>query len=270
MARRGDGLYQRGKSKTWWLEFVHDGRRQFVGLGKGITRTVAREIAQVKRTVAREIAQVKRTVAREIAQVKRTVAREIAQVKRASILKGEAGIGRKRLEIGFDHTKEAFLQWAEAHKRPRTAGTAPGRESGGDITPLGKPRSERPGEGDALVRLIREADDLGFLSKHSLDDLLDLTDPWLERDALRAKLMESYPAAAAFAVAFVPAERWVGEGGYVVAPIIYGTEKIPTVLCALPEETIRALRDLPPGAGRVAALFEKPRQYLDDDNERRR
>ena len=259
MARRGDGLYQRGKSKTWWLEFVHDGRRQFVRLGKGITRTVAREIAQVKRTVAREIA-----------QVKRTVAREIAQVKRASILKGEAGIGRKRLEIGFDHTKEAFLQWAEAHKRPRAAGTAPGRESGGDITPLGKPRSERPGEGDALVRLIREADDLGFLSKHSLDDLLDLTDPWLERDALRAKLMESYPAAAAFAVAFVPAERWVGEGGYVVAPIIYGTEKIPTVLCALPEETIRALRDLPPGAGRVAALFEKPRQYLDDDNERRR
>ena len=248
MARRGDGLYQRGKSKTWWLEFVHDGRRQFVGLGKGITRTVAREIAQVKRTVAREI----------------------AQVKRASILKGEAGIGRKRLEIGFDHTKEAFLQWAEAHKRPRAAGTAPGRESGDDITPLGIPRSERPGEGDALVRLIREADDLGFLSKHSLDDLLDLTDPWLERDALRAKLMESYPAAAAFAVAFVPAERWVGEGGYVVAPIIYGTEKIPTVLCALPEETIRALRDLPPGAGRVAALFEKPRQYLDDDNERRR
>ena len=96
MARRGDGLYQRGKSKTWWLEFVHDGRRQFVRLGKGTTRTVAREIAQVKRTVAREI----------------------AQVKRASILKGEAGIGRKRLDIGFDQAKEAFLQWAEAHKRP--------------------------------------------------------------------------------------------------------------------------------------------------------
>src|SRR5262245_58496342 len=183
MARHGDGLYQRGKSKTWWLEFVHDGRRQFVRLGKGITRTVAREIAQVKRAVAREIAQVKRAVAREIAQVKRAVAREIAQVKRAvareiaqvkravareiaqvkraSILKGEAGIGRKRLDIGFDQAKEAFLQWAEAHKRPRTAGTAPGRESGDDITPLGIPRSERPGEGDALVRLIREADDLG-------------------------------------------------------------------------------------------------------------
>src|SRR5262249_2611799 len=185
MARRGDGLYQRGKSKTWWLEFVHDERRQFVRLGKRITRTVAREIAQVKRSMAREIAQVKRTMARESVQVKRTVAREIAQVKRASILKGEAGIGRKRLEIGFDQAKEAFLQWAEAHKRPRTAGTARGRESGGHITPLGIPPSERPGEGDALVRLIREADDLGFLSKHSLGALLGLTHPWPARDALR-------------------------------------------------------------------------------------
>src|SRR5499425_3786838 len=122
MARRGDGLYQRGKSKTWWLEFVHDERRQFVRLGKRITRTVAREIAQAKRAVAREI----------------------AQVKRARILKGEAGIGRKRLNIGFDQAKEAFLQWAEAHKRPRTAGTEPGGETGGKTPPLGYPGPKGP------------------------------------------------------------------------------------------------------------------------------
>jgi hypothetical protein len=48
MARRGDGIYLR--RNTWWLDFTHEGRRHFVRLGKGITRTVAREIAQVKRT----------------------------------------------------------------------------------------------------------------------------------------------------------------------------------------------------------------------------
>ncbi len=154
--------------------------------------------------------------------------------------------------------------------RLRFPAPAPLRAARGGRVVRAIPRSERPGEGDALVRLIREADDLGFLSTHSLDDLLDLTDLWLERDALRATLMESYPAAAAFAVAFVPADRWVGEGSYVVAPIIYGTEKIPTVLCALPEEAIRELRALPPGAGRVAALFEIPRQYLDDEKSDRR
>ena len=58
MARRGDGLYQRGK--TWWLDFTHDGRRHVARLGKGINRTVAGELAAVKR---------------------------------AAILKGEAGIG---------------------------------------------------------------------------------------------------------------------------------------------------------------------------------
>jgi integrase len=58
MARRGDGIYLRGK--TWWLDFVHDGRRHVARLGKGISRTVAGELAQVKR---------------------------------AAILKGEAGIG---------------------------------------------------------------------------------------------------------------------------------------------------------------------------------
>ncbi len=47
MARRGDGIYLRGR--TWWLDFRHDGRRYVVRLGKQINRTVAGELAQVKR-----------------------------------------------------------------------------------------------------------------------------------------------------------------------------------------------------------------------------
>jgi integrase len=89
MARRGDGIYLRGK--TWWLDFTHDGKRHYVRLGKGINRTVACEIAQVKR---------------------------------AAILKGEAGIGGpKRKDITFDQAKTEFLKWAEANKRPRTERT---------------------------------------------------------------------------------------------------------------------------------------------------
>ncbi len=85
MARRGDGIYLRGK--TWWLDFRHDGRRHVVRLGK---------------------------------QINRTVAGELAQVKRAAVLKGEAGIGRKRKDIAFDDAKKEFLKWAEANKRPKT------------------------------------------------------------------------------------------------------------------------------------------------------
>ncbi len=33
MARRGDGIYQRGK--TWWLDFRHDGQRTPAMLGTG-------------------------------------------------------------------------------------------------------------------------------------------------------------------------------------------------------------------------------------------
>ncbi len=88
MARRGDGLYLRGR--TWWLDIWHEGTRYQLRVGKGISRTVAREIAQVKR---------------------------------AAILKGEAGIGRKRADMSFDQAKDTFLKWAEANKRPRTVRT---------------------------------------------------------------------------------------------------------------------------------------------------
>jgi hypothetical protein len=39
MARRGDGIFLRGR--TWWLDFRHDGQRHVVRIGKGINRTVA-------------------------------------------------------------------------------------------------------------------------------------------------------------------------------------------------------------------------------------
>lgn len=86
MARRGDGIYLR--QRTWWLDFTHQGKRHYVRLGKGISRTVAGELAAVKR---------------------------------GAVLKGEAGIGKKRKDLPFDKAKEKFLEWAEANKRPRTA-----------------------------------------------------------------------------------------------------------------------------------------------------
>jgi integrase len=85
MPRRGDGIYQRGKS--WYLDCRIDGRRHVARLGKGITRSVAQDLAQVKR---------------------------------AAILKGEAGIGRKRRDATFDQAVEEFLKWARAEKRPNT------------------------------------------------------------------------------------------------------------------------------------------------------
>lgn len=87
MARRGDGIYQRGK--TWWLDFTHAGERHFVRLGRNI---------------------------------KRHVAAELAQVKRAEILKSAAGIGGpKRVDLPFEKATEEFMTWARANKRPRTA-----------------------------------------------------------------------------------------------------------------------------------------------------
>ncbi len=88
MARRGDGLYQRGgKGGTWWLDFRHEGQRHVIRLGKGISRSAAGELAAVKR---------------------------------AGILKGEAGIGHKRKDILFDKAAEESLAWVKTNKKPRT------------------------------------------------------------------------------------------------------------------------------------------------------
>jgi hypothetical protein len=85
MARRGDGLYLRGQ--TWYLDCRLNGVRHVVKLGKNI---------------------------------KRTVAGELANVKRAAILKGEAGIGKKRKDCTFDKAKEAYLVRMSSNTRPRT------------------------------------------------------------------------------------------------------------------------------------------------------
>ncbi len=86
MPRSGEGIYRRGD--TWWLDFRHDGGRYQVRLGSGVNKTTARELAQVKR---------------------------------AAILKGEAGIGRKKKDVTFDEAKRLFLEWADANKKPLTA-----------------------------------------------------------------------------------------------------------------------------------------------------
>jgi integrase len=87
MARRGDGIYQRGM--TWWLDFTHRGERHVARLGKNISRTVAGELARVER---------------------------------AAVLKLEAGIGGpKRKDPLFDDAVKEFVAWARTNRKARTA-----------------------------------------------------------------------------------------------------------------------------------------------------
>ena len=85
MARRGDGLYLRGK--TWYLDFRYDGTRHVVRLGRNINRTAASEIATVKR---------------------------------GAILKGEAGIGRRKKDLPLKEAVDYFIEWAERNRKWRT------------------------------------------------------------------------------------------------------------------------------------------------------
>jgi|ERR1043165_6831459 hypothetical protein len=87
MARHGDGLYLRGQ--TWYLDCRIDGKRHVVKLGK---------------------------------RIKRSVAGELADVKRAAILKGEAGIGKKKKDCTFDKAMEAYLTWMTTNPRPARNG----------------------------------------------------------------------------------------------------------------------------------------------------
>ncbi len=85
MGRKGDGLYKRGKA--WWVEFRHQGTRYQFSLGRNIPRGVAAEIAIAKRS---------------------------------AVLRGDAGIGRKRADIVFEDARQIFLEWVKANKRPKT------------------------------------------------------------------------------------------------------------------------------------------------------
>ncbi len=78
-------MYLRGR--TWWLDFRHNGVRHALRLGTNISRTTAKELASVKR---------------------------------GGILKGEAGIGKKRKDVSFEKAKDVFLDWTATNKRPRT------------------------------------------------------------------------------------------------------------------------------------------------------
>ncbi len=86
MARRGDGIYLR--ERTWWLAFMHEGKRHYARLGKGINRTAAAELAAVKR---------------------------------AAILKGEAGIGGEVVkDLPLDKAVDLFLKLHGSNLKPRT------------------------------------------------------------------------------------------------------------------------------------------------------
>ena len=74
MARRGDGLYLRNK-RNWYLDCRINGKRHVVQLGKDISRTVARELASVQR---------------------------------AAILRGEAGIRKRRKDCSFEKARLQF------------------------------------------------------------------------------------------------------------------------------------------------------------------
>jgi integrase len=85
MARRGDGIYQRGS--VWYLDCRINGTRHVMKLGRNI---------------------------------KRSVAAEIADVKRAAILRGEHGIGTKKKDLPFKEARGKFEAWISTEKRPNT------------------------------------------------------------------------------------------------------------------------------------------------------
>lgn len=86
---RGDGIYQRGsrKIKSWWMDIVVNGVRYQLRLGKGISRTVALELATIER---------------------------------GKILRGEAGIGKKHKSILFRDARKKFDEQWVSEKRPTT------------------------------------------------------------------------------------------------------------------------------------------------------
>ena len=75
MARRGDGIYLR--SRTWWLDFTHEGKRHITRLGKNISRTTAVRLARVKRAAVLK-GEAGLSAGREVDQVTRMALNGIA------------------------------------------------------------------------------------------------------------------------------------------------------------------------------------------------
>jgi integrase len=73
------------RGNSWYLDCRIDGARHAVKLGKGI---------------------------------KRTVVEEWGIIARSKILKGEAGIGKKKKDLPFKEARDEFEAWAEANKKP--------------------------------------------------------------------------------------------------------------------------------------------------------
>lgn len=86
MARRGDGIYERGPL-NWWLDIMVNGVRYQKHLGKSISRRVALDLSRIQR---------------------------------AAILKGEAGINKKAKDLTFREARRKFEGWVEEEKRPTT------------------------------------------------------------------------------------------------------------------------------------------------------
>ena len=76
--KSNDGVYLR--RRTWWLDFQHEGKRYQFRLGRGISKTVAKELARAKR---------------------------------GEVLKGEAGLSPKRHDLDFDKAAKIFVGWAD-------------------------------------------------------------------------------------------------------------------------------------------------------------
>jgi len=85
MARKGDGIYKRGRA--WRLDCTIDGHRYQLPLGRGIDRTAAVQIATAKRS---------------------------------AILKREVGIIKKRKDMTFQDAAAAFIAWTEANRAENT------------------------------------------------------------------------------------------------------------------------------------------------------
>jgi hypothetical protein len=85
----GDALVLR--AATWWLDCRIQGRRYREPLGKRISRSVAKELADVRR---------------------------------AAILRGEAGIGwTQRKDLTVEKAAARFAEWMRSNTRPRTQRT---------------------------------------------------------------------------------------------------------------------------------------------------